>query len=575
MKPDLKNIKSIGIVGGGPSALFLVRELLKCGNEYLKIEIFERNDKLGAGMPYSREGASLEHITNVSGNEIPELPVSVTDWLKQLPKDVLGQYLLNGQNVSEFKVLPRLLFGDYLAGEFKKLGELAEAKGITLVVHLGVAVEDILENEEQSLVDIITDDEEKFPFDHVVICSGHHWPKQLEGIYNNCYDSPYPPKKIAQQRDHRVAIKGASLTAIDALKTLARANGAFSRNGDHIPEYRLAPGTEDFKMILHSGNGLLPAVRFHLEDSHLSKEAIFSIEEVQEILRTNDGFVSLDHVFKTKFLAPLREMNAPFYEKVRDFSMEEFVDAVMELRENVDPFDLLLAEYREAEKSIRRKESVHWKEMLAVLSYVMNYPAKYFSAEDMLRLQRTLMPLISLVIAFVPQTSVEEMLALHSAGVLELVPVGKDSRIEPQDEGGIIYHYQDADGTWKQDRFQTFVDCSGQPKLSLTQLPFPGLKNSKNLTQAKVRFRDPAVGKKELNSGNEKVTVSTEGHYYLEVPGVAINDYFQPVDEFGALSERLHLMAVPYMGGYNPDYSGLDFCETAAARIAEAIFSHA
>ena len=66
----------------------------------------------------------------------------------------------------------------------------------------------------------------------------------------------------------------------------------------------------------------------------------------------------------------------------------------------------------------------------------MNYPAKYFSAEDMLRLKEVLMPLISLVIAFVPQVSAEELLALNAAGVLELIAVSSDSVVIPSDKGG-------------------------------------------------------------------------------------------------------------------------------------------
>jgi hypothetical protein len=31
------------------------------------------------------------------------------------------------------------------------------------------------------------------------------------------------------------------------------------------------------------------------------------------------------------------------------------------------------------------------------------------------------------------------------------------------------------------------------------------------------------------------------------------------------------LMAVPYIGGYNPDYSGLDFSEAASALIIKSI----
>jgi hypothetical protein len=30
-------------------------------------------------------------------------------------------------------------------------------------------------------------------------------------------------------------------------------------------------------------------------------------------------------------------------------------------------------------------------------------------------------------------------------------------------------------------------------------------------------------------------------------------------------------MAVPFIGGLNPDYSGLDFCDTAAEKISEVL----
>ena len=63
---------------------------------------------------------------------------------------------------------------------------------------------------------------------------------------------------------------------------------------------------------------------------------------------------------------------------------------------------MLKAKYTKAEKSIKRHESVYWKEMLAVFSFAMNHLAKYFSAEDMQRLKKVLMPLILIIIAFVP-----------------------------------------------------------------------------------------------------------------------------------------------------------------------------
>jgi hypothetical protein len=32
------------------------------------------------------------------------------------------------------------------------------------------------------------------------------------------------------------------------------------------------------------------------------------------------------------------------------------------------------------------------------------------------------------------------------------------------------------------------------------------------------------------------------------------------------------MMAVPYIGGYNPDYSGLDFCDAASTNIVESMY---
>ncbi len=59
-------------------------------------------------------------------------------------------------------------------------------------------------------------------------------------------------------------------------------------------------------------------------------------------------------------------------------SMEAFVGEMMAIREQADPFSLLKAEYEEARLSIKRKQSVYWKELLGALSFAMNYPAKHF-----------------------------------------------------------------------------------------------------------------------------------------------------------------------------------------------------
>jgi uncharacterized NAD(P)/FAD-binding protein YdhS len=95
--------KSIGIIGGGPAALFMLKRLIENGETNNEITIFERNKKPGAGMPYSHEGAGPEHITNVSGNEIPDIRTGLKDWIESAPDQVFQHYHINPENFHDYK----------------------------------------------------------------------------------------------------------------------------------------------------------------------------------------------------------------------------------------------------------------------------------------------------------------------------------------------------------------------------------------------------------------------------------------------------------------------------------------
>ena len=97
----------IGIVGAGPSGLFVYKRLIETGNTNFQIELFEKKDVLGCGIPYGKEGALPEHITNVSGNEIPELPVGLTDWIKKQSPEMLQHYNIKQKDFDAYNVLPR------------------------------------------------------------------------------------------------------------------------------------------------------------------------------------------------------------------------------------------------------------------------------------------------------------------------------------------------------------------------------------------------------------------------------------------------------------------------------------
>lgn len=565
-----KDIKKIAILGGGPSGLFLYKRLIESGSTDLEITIYERKSFLGAGMPYSTEGANDEHVTNVSDNEIPQIVSTIEEWLHTAPSELLERFNINPSKFNEYKVLPRILFGYYLSAQFELLQEIGKTKGITTHIHYRANVLDIAYNQDEKIVSIESSKGKK-DFNYAVICTGHHWPTRYEGKVKGYFDSPYPPAKLALKLNHAVAIRGSSLTAIDAIRTLARYNGNFVTDELGNISYEKAEDSADFKMVIHSRSGMLPAVRFHLEDSHLSSDSLLTREEIDQHRKDNDGFLSLDFVFRNNFREIFREKDPDFYHRIKDLSIEEFVEEMMELRERPDPFQLLKAEYIEAEKSIKRQESIYWKEMLAVLSFAMNHPAKYLSAEDMQRLQKVLMPLISIVIAFVPQKSCNELLALHQAGVLDITAVNQDSSAEPQNGGGILYKYLDEDQNPQSVYYETFVDCVGQPHLSYEDFPFKSLLAQNAVTPARLKFKSIEKAVKAIKDGNTLVEKDLQGSYFLNVSGIAINDNFQIINQYGAYNENIYIMAVPYIGGFNPDYSGLDFCEKASLLIVNNI----
>ena len=114
----------------------------------------------------------------------------------------------------------------------------------------------------------------------------------------------------------------------------------------------------------------------------------------------------------------------------------------------------------------------------------------------------------------------------------------------------------------------------GQPHLHFEDLPYKSLLSKQTVSPALLRFKDAEKGKALSAKGDKEVETDNKGNYFLRVPGIAINDNFQPVDAYGAFNPRIYMMAVPYIGGYNPDYSGLDFCEASSERIIKSMFNN-
>lgn len=563
--------RNIALIGGGPAALFFLKHLVSKNIKADSVIIFEKNENLGMGMPYGPSGSGNEHVANVSANEIPELFEDIENFFTHHTMEGFEEYF-NAGKINRDQVIPRLVLGKYLESQFKTYIKLAKKAGIHVISLTNTKVDDIKIDHDHSY-SIITDQGDKYSADIVVLCTGHQWTKSLEGKHKGWYDSPYPPSKFNSRTNHPVAVKGASLTAVDIIKTLSRLNGSFTKDAHDQLRYTLHPQSENFKIDLYSLSGLLPALRFHSEDEAYSTEWKMTLKEIHAYKKSHGGFVDLDHVFTKNFKLVVQKKDPHFYDQIKDLSIEQFVEKMMKLRKELDSFELFKAEYAEAEKSIKRHQSITWKEALTSFSYAMNYPAKHFSAEDMLRLNTVLMPLISIIIAALPQSSYREIIALYDAGVINLYNVDKKSTVQPYADQGAVYRYKDDEGNSREYTYQMYVDATGQRAMNFNDLPFEGLKMQGAVSTGYLTFKNPDEAVQLQKEGNAMVRAGENNHYYLQVKGLSINDHFQALDSYGNVRDKLYIMSVAYIGGLNPDYSGLDFCDTAAETITESLLN--
>jgi hypothetical protein len=566
----LQNTDRIAVIGGGPSALFILKEFVERNNPAATLDIFETKGTFGTGMPYSEEGADPEHITNLSCEEIPDVVESVVSWLRRQPQGILAPYEIDPANVNEQAALPRLLFGQYLEDQFRQLTQIADERGLKVNLHPFTRVADVEDLPEEGGVKVTYGDREEV-FDKLVIAIGHAWPKRHENEVEGYFDSPYPPRKLKDVFNHHVGLRGSSLTAIDAVKTLARTHGHFERREGGELTYIPNEGTENFKVVMHSRRGLLPCIRFHFDHPRVTRDLFVSDEALAQHRAENDGFVSLDFMFEKVFREPLREKDPAFYDEIKDMSLEQFIEHVFAMRTSENPFEFFADELGVSRISLEKKEPIHWKEMINFLSAAASASAKHMSAEDIMRLRKNFMPLASHIIAYIPHDSSEEMLAMHRAGKLDLIAVGSSNNLMvEQGVRGASVAFWNKDKEPEVRRYETFVDCVGQWQMPFEAFPFKTLIENGTVTKARLPFRSPTEAEIWLDI---LPVVETQNGYELDLPGLAIDDDLRVVGANGAANPRISIMSVPFIGGMNPDFSSLDFCEDAARMIMNSFES--
>ena len=95
--------QSIGIVGSGPTALYVLKNIADnrtvISKEIATIYITEKETNAGVGMPYSEKYTELCNMSNISSEEIPLLSQSLASWLREQPEEALEALQIDTQTL--------------------------------------------------------------------------------------------------------------------------------------------------------------------------------------------------------------------------------------------------------------------------------------------------------------------------------------------------------------------------------------------------------------------------------------------------------------------------------------------
>ena len=89
------------------------------------------------------------------------------------------------------------------------------------------------------------------------------------------------------------------------------------------------------------------------------------------------------------------------------------------------------------------------------------------------------------------------------------------------------------------------------------------------VSPATSKFRNQEVGREFCEREPERALLDNDGEVFLKLAGVAINDLYQPLNSQGRPMPHLYILAIPLIGGHNPDFSGLDVADLASSIAVE------
>jgi uncharacterized NAD(P)/FAD-binding protein YdhS len=545
----------IAIIGSGPTGIYTLRGLVKAGRP-LSIAVFEVEADPGKGTPYHPLINDRAMLANIASVELPAICETLVEWLRRQPDIELQRLNVARAEIREREFYPRIVLGEFLQSQFRQLVEIGIANGHTIEVKPRHRVIDIrLQTDDIRLtVDMPDGERRDYAFDHVVMATGHNWPETTE-IRPGYFMSPWPAAALKRIGPCSVGILGTSLSAIDALISVATAHGVFYLDAGGQLQYQVASASEKFRASLMSRKGLLPEADFYCSYPYMPLR-FCTVEAVQALIqRGSTGLLNdVFDLFKREIV-----FCDPDYAAKTGLALltvETLAPAYFAEREAADPFVWAASNLAEAEQNKINQYTVEWRYAILRMHEVVALAVPHLDEEDLARFHKHFRTVFVDDYATVPHQSIQRLLALRRAGKLDILRLGNDYEISTDgvERGAIVRNDEN------EIAFDAFVDATGQASLSARDLPFPSL-----IEQGVMKRAATPEGSSVLSADTDEI--------YARTGGIDLDAAFRPKFEEN-LCNQLYCAAISFLLHKMPFVQGITSSHEIGSIVSKAIIEH-
>ena len=452
----------IAIVGAGATGTYALHSLTRDAVAR-EVVVFENSAVAGPGLAYAKHLNDIHALSNIAGVEIPPLIETLNKWTLRQSRPKLEYWGIAGSAGDERAFFPRIVLGAWLADQFAMI---AHRSRIPVTIRLRAEVVDIVAMPHGCRIEWCSDDGDLIEdhFDRVIVASGYG-PIEADETASALRTGKAAADIAQNQAVARFGVLGSSLSAVDAVVAIAMARGTFVQREDALVYVADTPWHAE----MLSRNGLLPEADFWFPYP-LPDLTHFTPETAAASVRGEDG--DLDRLFE-QFARALRQQAPEWSEMIglSDATADDFADRYFAARLSNDPWDYA----RENLANVRAWQDNHrtpsWRIAILKAHEVFAAMIPSLSANDVARLHRGLKRVFTDNYAAVPHLSIERILALHDAGILDVIALGDDYDIHPRPDGRWLVHSPD----WSAE-FDELIDARGPQAAALDHFPFPTLR---------------------------------------------------------------------------------------------------